>query len=193
VRGARGSDEATTAVGDDDLTVLASGALGLVYLPGPRRRLTLEEIEARHPGLVEGLAEHPGIGFVLVRSESAGPVVIGAAGRRFLDCDPEDPTAVDGRDPLNPFTPTAAGKIRRVDGFEHVADLMVNARYDPTTDEIFAFEHQVGSHGALGGAQMHPFVLHPVDWSTPDETIDGPAHLHRVLKGWLADLGHPVG
>ena len=191
LRGARGT-AADADVGDDRLTVLASGALGLVYLPGPPRRLTLEEIDAAYPGLVAGLATHPGVGFVLVRSEVDGAVVLGGDGRRQLDLDVDDAAAIDGVDPLAPFVPNAADKIRRVDGFAHVADLMVNARYDPDRDEIFAFEHQVGSHGALGGPQMHPFVLYPTGWAAPAGTIDGPAHLHQVLKGWLADLGQPV-
>ncbi len=195
LRGTRGSGDsaADAAVGSDDLTVLASGALGLVYLPGPRRRLTSEEIDERYPELLDGLRNHPGVGFVLVRSDTDGAVVLGPGGRRLLDRADDDPTALEGDDPLAAFVPTAAAKIRRVDGFPHVADVMINARYDPVTEEIFAFEHQVGSHGALGGPQMHPFVLYPAGWSRPDEVIDGPAHLHRVLKGWLADLGQPVG
>ena len=40
---------------------------------------------------------------------------------------------------------------------------MVNSRYDETLEEVAAFEHQVGSHGGLGGPQTHPFVLHPAD------------------------------
>ena len=38
-------------VSDRDVVVLGSGNLGLVYLMEERRRLTLEEIEARHPQL----------------------------------------------------------------------------------------------------------------------------------------------
>ena len=39
-------------VSDRDVVVLGSGNLGLVYLMEERRRLTLEEIDARHPQLV---------------------------------------------------------------------------------------------------------------------------------------------
>ena len=99
---------------------------------------------------------------------------------------------VSGSDPLAPFGPDAIEQVREVDGYRTVADLMVNSRYDPELDEVAAFEHQVGSHGALGGPQTHPFVLHPTDLAPPDEAILGSPALHRVLKGWLADLGHPV-
>jgi hypothetical protein len=90
------------------------------------------------------------------------------------------------------FGPTALDKIRRVDGYSTVADLMVNSVYDPVLDEVAAFESQVGSHGGLGGPQTHPFVLHPIDLIAPAQPIEGSAALHGVLKGWLADLGQPV-
>ena len=39
--------------------MLGSGNLGLVYLMDERRRLTLEEIDARHPKLIPALRAHP--------------------------------------------------------------------------------------------------------------------------------------
>jgi hypothetical protein len=82
--------------------------------------------------------------------------------------------------------------VRRVDRCPHVADLMVNSAYDPVLDEVQAFEHQVGSHGGLGGPQTHPFVLHPAELPPPSEVVEGSAALHRVLKGWLGHVGQPV-
>lgn len=189
LRNARG-DEDLPELAPGELTVLGSGSLGLIYFSGPNRRLTLEEIEQRHPGLVDGLRSHPGIGFVLVRSEVHGAMVLGPDGHRLVDVDGDD--AVEGDDPLQPFGPTAAGKVARVDRYAHVADLMVNARYDAERDEIFAFEHQVGSHGGLGGQQTRPFLMYPSDLSEPPDLIDGPAALHHVLKGFLAEVGQPV-
>ena len=58
--------------------MLASGNLGLVYLTEETRRLTLEEIEDRHPRLLPALLEHPHLGWLLVHSSAAGPVVLGA-------------------------------------------------------------------------------------------------------------------
>jgi uncharacterized membrane protein YvlD (DUF360 family) len=168
-------------------TVLASGNLGLVYLPIGDRRLTLEEIDEHHPQLVPGLVAHPGIGFVLVQTEAEGPVVIGSAGRRVIDTG-----EVDGDDPLAPFGPDAVAMVSRAAGFSTAGDVMVNSLYDTDRDEVAAFEHQVSSHGGLGGAQTHPFVLYPADLEAPTLPIEGPSALHRVLKGWLRDLGQPV-
>ena len=167
--------------------VLGSGSLGLISLPGEDRRLTREEIDARYPDLIAGLTSHPEIGFVLVSTDGGGSVVLGRDGSRDLRSD-----AVTGVDPLAPFGPRAVEQVREADGYSTVADLMVNSRYDETLQEVAAFEHQVGSHGGLGGAQTHPFVLQPADLDPPQEPIFGSPALHRVLKGWLADLGQPV-
>lgn len=168
-------------------TVLASGSLGLVYLPDRPRRLMLEEIDVRYPGLVSGLVEHPDVGFVLVASQHDGSVVLGRNGRRTLATG-----EVTGEDPLGPFGPHAIDQVREVDRYSTVADLMINARYDPVLEEVAAFEEQVGSHGGLGGPQTRAFLLHPSDLELADEAIVGSPALHRVLKGWLADLGQPV-
>ena len=166
--------------------MLGSGSLGLVSIPGDQHRLTREEIEARYPGLILGLAAHPEIGFVLVRQASASSVVLGNAGSRNLATG-----EVDGEDPLEPFGPRAVEQVKDVDGYRTVADLMVNSRYDPDLEEVAAFEDQVSSHGGLGGPQTHPFLLYPTDLRPPADPIFTSPAMHRVLKGWLVELGHP--
>ena len=156
-------------------------------IPGQPDRLTREEIDARYPRLIDGLVGHPEIGFVLVRTAAGHSVVLGPSGSHDLASG-----AVTGVDPLEPFGPTAVDQVREVDGYRTAADLMINSRYDPVLDEVAAFEHQVSSHGALGGPQTHPFLLHPSDLAAPDGPIFGSSALHRVLKGWLVDLGRPV-
>ena len=56
---------------------MASGCLGLVSFPRIQGRATLEQLNRSYPKLVEGLRTHPGIGFVLIRSEQHGAVVLG--------------------------------------------------------------------------------------------------------------------
>ena len=154
-------------VSDRQVVVLGSGNLGLVYLMEEPRRLTLEELNERHPALVPALREHPHVGFLLVSSAEHGPVALGRSGTRYLR-----DGRVEGDDPLAGFSPTAAGHLRRTDGFAHVADIMVNSFYDPQLDEGCAFEELISFHGGMGGPQTRPFVLHPVDPSR----ADGAAH-----------------
>jgi uncharacterized membrane protein YvlD (DUF360 family) len=167
--------------------VLASGNLGLVYLPDRDERMTLEQIDAAHPGLVEALAGHPGIGFVMVRSERDGPVAVGGRGRRRLADD-----GVEGEDPLAAFGTNAAAHLRRTDTFPHCPDLLVNSMYDPDADEIAPFEEFMGSHGGLGGSQSHPFAVVPSGWSPEPEAIVGVEAMHGVLRTWLAETGLEV-
>ena len=173
-----------TEASESDVVVMVSGPLGLVYLTASPERLTLEQIAEAHPRLVAQLAEHPGIGFVLVRSEVQGPLVIGAGGRRRLTDD-----SVEGEDPLAAFGPTAADHLRRHDSFPHCPDLLVNSAYDPHKDEVGPFEEFMGSHGGLGGPQMNPVAVVPTSWSEPAAPIVGDEAMHRMLRAWLAETG----
>jgi uncharacterized membrane protein YvlD (DUF360 family) len=170
-------------VSDRNVIVLGSGNLGLVYLMEERRRLTLEEIEGRHPRLLPALREHPHVGWLLVHSSAHGAVALGAKGTRYLS-----EGRVEGEDPLAPFSPTAHMHLSRTDGFPHVADIMVGSFYDPELDEGCAFEELISFHGGLGGLQTRPFILYPADLPTADGPIIGAAAVHQLLKGWRATL-----
>ena len=170
-------------VSDRDVVVLGSGNLGLIYLMEEERRLTLEEIEQRHPQLMPALREHPHIGWLLVRSSEHGAVVLGARGAHYL----ED-GRVEGEDPLAPFSPTAARHLLRTDGFAHVADIMVGSFYDPELDEGCAFEELICFHGGIGGPQTRPFILHPPHLEVPPEPIIGAAERARHPRGLAQPL-----
>jgi uncharacterized membrane protein YvlD (DUF360 family) len=168
---------------ESDAAVLASGNLGLIYLMGEDRRLTLEVIEARHPRLVTALRAHPHIGVVLAHSAEHGAVALGADGtHRLAD------GHVEGVDPLAGFAPNAAQHLLRTDGFEHAPDLLVNSFFDPVLEEGCAFEELISFHGGLGGPQTRPFILHPRQLTVPDEPIVGAAAVHALLRGWRMAL-----
>jgi uncharacterized membrane protein YvlD (DUF360 family) len=166
-------------VSDREVVVLGSGNLGLISLMGEPRRLTLEEIDERHPRLIPALRGHPHVGWLLVRSSERGPVALGAAGAHYLA-----EGVVEGEDPLAPFAPNAPRHLLRTDGFAHVADIMVGSFYDPDLEEGCAFEELISFHGGIGGPQTQAFILHPVGLALPDEPIVGAAHVHGVLSGW---------
>ena len=168
--------------------MLGSGNLGLVYLMEEPRRLTMEEIEERHPGLLSALREHPHIGWLLVRSSQHGALALGANGTRYLAED-----RVEGEDPLAAFSPTAGQHLLRTDGFPHVADIMIGSFYNPELDEGCAFEELISFHGGLGGPQTRPFILYPDRLSLPEAPLVGAASVHDLLERWRAELnGAPV-
>ena len=158
--------------------MLGSGNLGLVYLMDEPRRLTLEEIEERHPQLLPALREHPHVGWILVRSREHGAVALGGGGIHYLE-----QGRVDGDDPLAAFGPNAPHHLLRTDGFPHVADLMIGSFYDPDLDEGCAFEELISFHGGLGGPQTQPFILHPSTLEAPDEEIVGAEQVHARAVG----------
>jgi hypothetical protein len=167
-----------------EVSVMASGNLGLITFPREPGRTSRERIDAIRPGLIDALRTHPGIGFVLVRSEDDGPLVLGANGRRALESGD-----VEGVDPLEAFGPNAAAHVARTDAFPHCPDIVLNSTWWKELDEVAAFEELVGSHGGLGGGQSHPFALVPPDLPWPDEPVVGSAAVHRVFRDWLAGMG----
>ena len=72
-------------------------------------------------------------------------------------------------------------------------DLYVNSSVDQDTGEVSAFEGLVGCHGGLGGWQGRGFLLAPPDLAVPDQPIRGADELHRVLVGYLEQLGQRGG
>ena len=190
------TDAATTPDADADgaarpeTVVVGSGNLGGVWLARSPERLRLEDLEAKHPGLVEALATHPGIAFVVVDS-GAGPVAIGAHGSRVLETG-----IVEGTDPLEAFGPDAAADYLRVARFDNAPDVYVNSLHDPVLDEVAAFEELVGCHGGVGGWQTRPLLVHPAEWAVDadllerDGLVHGADRVHVQLVRWLERLGH---
>jgi uncharacterized membrane protein YvlD (DUF360 family) len=167
------------------VVVAVSGHVAMVSFTEHEGRVELETIEREFPDLLPALVDHAGVGFMLVRSAELGPVVLGRDGLHRLSTG-----VVIGDDPLALYGPHAPDLIRRVDGFAHCPDVLINSRLDPATDEASPFEPHVGSHGGLGGPQSRGFVLYPAELPAPAEIVGAEA-LHRVLRGWLTHLGQP--
>jgi uncharacterized membrane protein YvlD (DUF360 family) len=180
-----GKNAATDAAPAHEVIVLGSGNLGLVYLMHEPRRLTLEEIEQRHPRLIPALRQHPHVGFIMVRSTEHGAVVLGADGTHRLQ-----DGMLTGSDPLAPFGAGAARHLERTDRFTNAPDILVNSFYDAELDQGCAFEELISFHGGMGGAQTRPFLLVPDGLPVPDAPIVGAAAVHELLCGWR-DLSEP--
>jgi uncharacterized membrane protein YvlD (DUF360 family) len=171
-----------------DLISIASGNLGLVYFPRLPGRVTLEQLAATYPGLVDSLAGHPGIGAMLIASEGHGSLVIGRSGIHYLADD-----RIEGEDPVAQFGGRALAAFRRLDGLAHVPDLSVISMYDPMFEEAAAFEELIGSHGGLGGAQTQAMIMHPAEWQL-DEELVGAEAVYRQIRRWAErELGLRFG
>ncbi|GID95664.1 phage holin family protein [Amorphoplanes digitatis] len=176
--------EADEAAHESDLVLIASGNLSMIYFTRLPGRLVLEDIERLYPGLVGALTQHPGIGFISVRTGGQGTVVLGRDGIRYLHED-----RVEGADPLAGFGPHAAADVLRHDALAHVGDLVINSPIDPDTDEVAAYEELVGCHGGLGGWQTEAVLVHPRDWVVGSPPLIGADAVHRQLVDWLEQAG----
>ena len=168
-----------------EAVVLASGNLGLVYLTERPGRWSLEEIGQRYPQLIPALVAHPGVGFIFVRSDVDGPVVIGQDGLQVLATQ-----TVHGNDPLEPFG--ASGRWRVA------ADGLVPAlrRHHGQLD-VRSADRGGGGLRAPGGVArrtrrradppLRPVPTRPACPRRPDQ---GRGRTPPGVHGWLAHLGH---
>jgi putative membrane protein len=162
-----------------NVVVCPSGNLGHIYFADVPDRMTLETIVINHPGLIEGLVEHEGVGFVLVRSAAHGTVAMNRNGVHYLR-----ERRVQGEDPLAEYGPHARAQLLRLDAFPHSGDIVVNGRYRADINEVVTFEESVGAHGGLGGAQTHGFVMHPSAWQVPNEEVSNAEDLYQLFVRW---------
>ena len=179
-RGASGSD-AVRAL--PDVVVASSGNLAHVYFTSEPGQMVSEAIEKQHPGLIEALARHPGIGAVVSRSAAGHVLVLGTSGRTDLSA-----AEPDGNDPLAGYGPQAAEALRRLAAFPTAGDLILLGAVDDVTGEVTAFEELVGSHGGLGGRQTEPFILCPATLRLTDHPPLGAPALYRQLVAWQVQL-----
>ena len=172
-----------------ELIVVAGGNLALIYFNASKQRMTLEEIDTLYPDLTQALANHPGVGVLMVRTADRGTVVVGKAGIHFLSDD-----RVEGEDPLAPYGDLAPRALRRLDEVAHCGDIAVISMYDTETQEIAAFEELIGAHGGLGGAQTRPFLLYPADWELDLGPLIGAPMVYQQLRTWMErELGMTFG
>jgi uncharacterized membrane protein YvlD (DUF360 family) len=177
---ASGSDETTP-----DVVVASSGSLAHVYFTSQPDRMTSEAIEMRHPGLIEALAGHPGIGALVVRTAAGHVLAVGAHGRLDLTTG-----HLDDADPLAVYGTRASDALRRLEGFPNAGDLILLGAVDHVTGEVTGFEELVGSHGGLGGWQTEPFILHPATLRLTEDPLVGAPALYHQLVEWKARLQH---
>jgi uncharacterized membrane protein YvlD (DUF360 family) len=154
------------------VTAYGSGNLAQVYFNLYPRKITLSELNAAYPDMVDAVVQHPGIGFVCGYEDDGTPVALGKGGRRNLHTG-----EVMGEDPLKLYAPEQgygaaslekrAWQVRRVMDFPHAGDLMViSTVYADGT--VAALEELIGNHGGLGGEQTDAFIFHPPEVEVPD-------------------------
>ncbi len=177
--------------GDDDprVVVCVSGSLAHIYFTGHSAPLNLDDIRQLHPGLVEALANHPGLGLVAARRQGGDPVALCDDGVRNLITG----ELAGSTDPLAPFDERDrwAGELAQLMNYSDTGDLVINGAWLPDRGRIVVLEEQTSSHGGLGGRQTEPFVLLPVQWPVGGMDLESPEALHRLLYRQKAQMMPP--
>ncbi|MDQ3466140.1 MAG: hypothetical protein M3500_15965 [Actinomycetota bacterium] len=116
-----------------------------------------------------------------------GRIRAGQLRLRSWTCD----STVEGADPLSPFGPLATRQVLRTDGFANVADLMINSGYDAQMGEVAASSRWSVRRAARAGRRQPLPAIPDRPHRAAGRTARAEA-VHRVLRGWLAELGQPA-
>ena len=164
------------------VTLSYSGNMALLYFDLYPRKITLNELNAAYPGMVDKLVQHEGVGFVVAYEDDGRPVVFGKNGARNLHTGD-----VVGEDPLEPYGDVGlrSWQLRRIVDFPNAGDLVLNSPLYPD-GTVAAYEELIGSHGGLGGEQTDAFIFHPGDMEIPETR-----NSHDIMPILKARVGLP--
>ena len=159
---------------DGHVALTYSGGLAHLYFTDIKGRLDFTELAERFPHLVEAIAAEERVAFVMVRD-----------GRHGLLQGGRERMRLDGRDAADFLARYDDGKLlarqlEKLNSFERSGDIVVFAEYQQGRQ--FNFEHQVGGHGSVGGAQVKPFLLAKREWGLDLSGVLDSADLHPILR-----------
>jgi len=140
------------------IRVIAAGPNAFVYFLETPEPLTLERIEARYPGLAKRISASPGIGIVLVRSES-GPLCFWRGAPYGLDALAAGPFAE------RPDLERIVEGIRDLMTMPSAGDLVIYGIDAPQGNVSFVAE--VGAHAGPSVDELHTFLIYPSRVSVP--------------------------
>jgi type I phosphodiesterase/nucleotide pyrophosphatase len=154
----------------DAIEVVTGGSVAHIYFDrGSACRLTVEEIDARHPQLLDALGRCPAIGLMVGRGAD-GPLVFWRGRRYRLG----DRRALARLLPFRRlgYELCAMHLLQAAEGARH-GDLVLYGAFARAGDVAFDFEF--GSHGGLGPDELDQFFCHPARVELPAELDDGTA------------------
>jgi hypothetical protein len=138
--------------------VVAAGPNAFVYFMHDAGPLPVEQIDERHPGLVDELSRHRGVGFLLARSAD-GPVCIWR-GKRYGATE-----LAQGPFARREDVDLIAEGIRDLMAMRCAGDLVLYGEGAVDGDVSYIGEH--GAHAGPGWDEMQTFVIHPAAVTMP--------------------------
>jgi len=154
----------------DAIEVVTGGSIAHIYLDrGAPVRLSLEEIEARYPELLEALEHCPAIGLMVARGAD-GPIVLYRGQRHRLG----DRRALAELPPFRMlgYELLATHLMHAAEGGRY-GDLVLYGAFAEAGDISFDFEF--GSHGGIGPDELDQFIVYPARVELPADFGEGSA------------------
>jgi hypothetical protein len=147
---------------DADVLVAPTGSLAHVYFVSRPAPLSLAEVAALHPGLIDALRTHPSIAVVAARGPGGAVELLSRAGS--LTVHPDGHEQLTGEHPLGRFIDGAAltFEVQRLVSMPHAGDLVLFSARD-RAGRVVNFQVEMGSHGGLHADEQAGFVLAPPD------------------------------
>ena len=171
---------------DSEVIACVSGNLANVYFNLHAGKISRSELDEAHPGLVDALIAHEGIGLVVSYDDHGEPWVLGKGGGRQLRSG-----QTVKQDPLLPYGDPdfRARQLLRLAEFPHAGDLVLISTLYPD-GQVAAFEELVGNHGGLGGQQTDAFLFHPADMDVPPTS--NATDVYHLLNARRGLAGEPL-
>ncbi len=153
------------------INVTFSGGLAHIYFADSGRRLELHEVESRRAGLATDISRLGDVALVMAR-EAGGEVFFRGGAKMPGEAVKPVLGAYDDESILY-------AQLSRLNGFRTAGDLVVIGEFHD--GKQVNFEDQAGGHGAIGGEQLHPFVLAKKEWGLDTSKVNGAHELHPIL------------
>jgi hypothetical protein len=171
---------------EDEVIACVSGNLANIYFNLHAGKISQGELEEAHPGLLDALIHHEGIGLVVCHDDHGQPWALGKAGARHLRTG-----QIVKQDPLRPYGDSdfRAGQLLRLSEFPHAGDLVLISTFYPD-GQVAAFEELVGCHGGLGGQQTDAFLFHPADMEI--RPTSNATDIYHLLNARREVIGPPL-
>lgn len=175
---------------EDEIVFTDAYSLGNVYFNFSKDKVDLDQVEKHHPGLVDFMKLHPGIGLV-VGAQDGNVVMKGKEGT--LTVSPDGSQKVEGNNPLTSYGDEKVLSNQIVDymNLKKGGDVVIFGAYEKGKVLDFNKKYSLKSlHGGIGGEQTRPFII-----SKPDVPVDGSQiteakqlhDLHEKYKEYLSE------
>ncbi|MBI4656943.1 MAG: alkaline phosphatase family protein [Elusimicrobia bacterium] len=146
-----------------DLVFSQVYSMGNIYLKNVSGHAGAAEIKKNHPGIIEKLVSHQGVGMAALR-DSGGIILISKNGRAVISA---AGYSSEGNDPLAPYLDARmsrdilAAQIKDYLELEESGDIVIFAPYENGKTIDYNIKYTlISEHGGIGGEQMHPFIIY---------------------------------